>query len=409
MTLRTKMALGAACLWAAALAAQPVPRPSPAQAPGPGSAQTPRPDSAAPGPVHPPTEVRLQDVPNDDGSAVLVEWKLSESDTGQGLLGYNIKRAYAPGDTFRFVAWVPRGTADHVDNSVEEIGRELYYQVTALGAGGDSAVSVLAGPIATRQSWFNAGKLNTLAGTAVLIFLILVYIAIAKRGRNLFIRRIAGLDAVEEAVGRATEMGKPILYCNGIGLIDGINTIAALNILGQVARKTAEYETPLIVPTCDPVVHTVAREMVKEGYASVGRPDLFREDSVFFITSDQMGYAAALAGIMSRDKPATNFFMGYYAAESLVLAESGSVTGAIQIAGTDQVSQLPFFITACDYTLIGEELYAASAYLSKDSLQVGSLKGQDAGKLLVLAVVLLGTLAALVFRSDIVYRLLTVR
>jgi len=389
MTLRTKMSLGAACLWAAALTAQPV--------------------ETTAVPVSPPSEVRLEDVPDDDGSAVLITWKRSASDTGKGFMGYTIKRAGAPGDTFRFVAWVPRGTQEHIDNSIAAIGAANYYQVVALGPAGDSASSGSAGPVATRQSWFNTGKLNTLAGTLALIALILIYIAIAKRGKHLFIRRIAGLDAVEEAVGRATEMGKPILYCNGIGLIDYISTIASLNILGQVAKKTAEYETPLIVPTCDPVVHAVAREMVKEGYTTMGRPDLFREDSVFFITSDQMGYAAALAGIMSRDRPATNFFMGYYAAESLVLAESGSVTGAIQIAGTDQVSQLPFFITSCDYTLIGEELYAASAYLSNDPLQVGSLKGQDAGKLLVLAVVLLGTLAALIFRSDIVHRIFTVR
>jgi hypothetical protein len=213
---------------------------------------------------------------------------------------------------------------------------------------------------------------------------------------------------VEEAVGRATEMGKPILYCNGIGLIDSISTVASLNILGQVSKKVAEYDTPLTVPTADPVVHAVAREMVKEGYNAVGRPDLFKDDSVFFVTTDQMGYAAALAGIMAREKPATNFFMGYYAAESLVLAESGAATGAIQIAGTDQISQLPFFITACDYTLIGEELYAASAYLSKEPLLVGSLKGQDALKLLIIVLVLLGTLTALIFRSDFVFNLFTI-
>lgn len=371
--------IGLACLCSGVLAAQPAP------------------DSMAAAKVSPPTEVRLQDVPNDDGSAVLITWKPSPADTGRAFGGYTLKRAAAPGDTFRFVAWVPRGTAEHVDNSVEAIGTPLYYQVVALGSSGDSAAAPAAGPVATRQSWFNAGKLNTMVGTLVLVALILAYIMIAKRGRNLFIRRIAGLDAVEEAVGRATEMGKPILYCNGIGLIDYISTIASLNILGQVSKKTAEYETPLIVPTCDPVVHAVAREMVKEGYAAKGRPDLFREDSVFFITSDQMGYAAALAGIMSRDKPATNFFMGYYAAESLVLAESGSVTGAIQIAGTDQVSQLPFFITSCDYTLIGEEMLAASCYIKRDPQLLGSLKGEDLFKAVLIvgfaALALLGTVS----------------
>jgi hypothetical protein len=72
--------------------------------------------------------------------------------------------------------------------------------------------------------------------------------------------------------------------------------------------------------------------------------------------------------------------MGYFNAESLLLAETGASTGAIQVAGTDQYIQLPFFITTCDYTLIGEELYAASAYLSRDPRLLGSLRGQDVGK-----------------------------
>jgi hypothetical protein len=94
---------------------------------------------------------------------------------------------------------------------------------------------------------------------------------------------------------------------------------------------------------------------------------------------------------MVREKPATNLFLGHFWAESLVLAETGAATGAIQIAGTDSVFQLPFFITACDYTLIGEELYAASAYLSKEPLLMGSLKGQDWGKMIVLGILLIAS------------------
>ena len=357
--------------------------------------------------LEPPGELKLEDGPNDDGSIVLMEWQASLSETEPGFTGYNIERSELPGDSFQMIAWVPKGTTEHQDNSIEQMGKDYYYRVAAINQNGETAYGPVAGPIRTTQNWFNTGKLNTLFGTFLFIAITLLYIHWARQGK-LFIRRISGLDAVEEAVGRATEMGRPILYCNGIGLIDSISTVASLNILGQVAKKTAEYDTPLTVPTADPVVHAVAREMVKEGYKSMGRPDLFNEDSVFFITSDQMGYAAALAGIMSREKPATNFFMGYYAAESLVLAESGAATGAIQIAGTDQISQLPFFITACDYTLIGEELYAASAYLSKEPLLVGSLKGQDSCKLVIIALVLLGSLAALLLRSDFIYNLFSI-
>jgi hypothetical protein len=130
---------------------------------------------------------------------------------------------------------------------------------------------------------------------------------------------------------------------------------------------------------------------VKEGYIDAGRPDAYKEDNVYFVTDDQFSYTAATCGIMMRERPAANFFMGYYYAESLLLAETGASTGAIQIAGTDALHQLPFFITTCDYTLIGEELYAASAYLSREPMLLGSLKGQDIGKAVVMILIIVQT------------------
>ena len=80
----------------------------------------------------------------------------------------------------------------------------------------------------------------------------------------------------------------------------------------------------------------------------------------------------------------------------MLLAETGSTTGAIQIAGTDSYTQLPFFVTTCDYTLMGEELYAASAYLSREPRLLGSLKGQDLGKGILIGVLVGGALLATV-------------
>jgi hypothetical protein len=57
-------------------------------------------------------------------------------------------------------------------------------------------------------------------------------------------------------------------------------------------------------------------------------------------------------------------------------------------------AQLPFFVAACDYTLIGEEFFAASAYLSGEPDQLGSLKGQDVGKVLVACGLVVGVISA---------------
>lgn len=222
--------------------------------------------------------------------------------------------------------------------------------------------------------------------------MVLLYIKKAKRGKSLYIRKIGALDAVDEAVGRATEMGKPVLFIPGIMEIDEIQTIAGISILGKVAKITATYDTPLIVPVLYPMALATAQETVKEAYLDAGKPDHYMKDMVRYVAGEQFAFVAAVTGIMLRDRPAANIFTGAFYAESLLLAETGQSTGAIQIAGTANPEQLPFFIAACDYVLIGEELYAASAYLSKEPLMLGSLKGQDWMKIFLVICIVLGAI-----------------
>jgi hypothetical protein len=251
-----------------------------------------------------------------------------------------------------------------------------------------------AGNAAALEQQFDRSKLNVLVLSVLFAAVILAAIAAARKNPNLFIRRIAGLEAVDEAVGRATEMGKAVFHINGLDSLTTLSTLAGVNILGRIARITAQYESDLVVPAFDPVVLTVSQEVVRNAYIEAGRPDAYRADNIFFLTDQQFSYTASVCGMMVRDKPAAIFLLGAFYAESLMLAETGASIGAIQIAGTDQQAQLPFFITACDYTLIGEELYAASAYLSREPLLLGSLKGQDLGKAFLLVVMVVGCILA---------------
>ena len=104
---------------------------------------------------------------------------------------------------------------------------------------------------------------------------ILYYTQRATRDGEMYIRPIAGLNALNEAIGRATEMGRPILYVPGIADVDDIQTIASMVILGGIAKTAAGYDTRTIVPVCQPLVFPIAEEMTKNGYADAGRPDAF--------------------------------------------------------------------------------------------------------------------------------------
>ncbi len=239
-------------------------------------------------------------------------------------------------------------------------------------------------------SAFRTDRINALILMLLFSVVILVYTKWARSGKDLFIRKINGLDEVEEAVGRATEMGKPVLFIPGLQEIDEMETIAGIAILGRVARITARYETPLHVPVRYPMVLAAGQEVVQQAYMEEGKADSYHQDMVQYVASEQFAYTATVNGYMVREKPATNLYMGAFFAESLLLAETGNATGSIQIAGTAQPAQLPFFIAACDYTLMGEELYAASAYLSREPLLLGGLKGQDWIKYLLVVLIVIG-------------------
>jgi len=250
------------------------------------------------------------------------------------------------------------------------------------------------------HSAFRTHRINALILVTLFSIVILVYTRWARKGKNLFIRKLNGLDEVEEAVGRATEMGKPVLFIPGINEIDNIQTIAGISILSRVARITARYETPLRVPVPYPMVLAAGQEVVEQAYIEEGKSDAYNNDIVRYVAGEQFAFAATVNGMMIRERPATNIYMGAFYAESLLLAETGNAAGSIQIAGTAEAAQLPFFIAACDYTLMGEELYAASAYLSREPLLLGGLKGQDWIKVLLVILILTGVILVSVGWGD---------
>lgn len=333
-------------------------------------------------------DLEASDTEEDAGGSVSLTWQMETVGSVPDSLG--VIRSGPEGE--ELVTTLPEGTVMYTDQTVDN-GTEYSYWIVSYSGGHIQASSEVASAIPSAQ-WIYRGRIGMLIILSLMAGVIIYFIESGKKGKELFIREIAGLAAVDDAVGRATEMGKPVLYIPGIMDMDDIQTIASMVILGRVARKTAEYGSSLLVPTCRSVVMSVAQEVVKEGYIQVGRPDAFNKENIQYLTDDQFGYAAGVDGIMVREKPAAIFLLGTFYAESLILAETGRSVGAIQIAGTAMPSQIPFFVAACDYTLIGEELFAASAYLSREPKLLGSLKGQDAAKLFFMILIVVGVISA---------------
>jgi hypothetical protein len=350
-----------------------------------------------------PGTVTVQDKENDAGDLLMVSF--DPPLYTEGIFAYNVYRRVA-GESgeegWNLVEIIPADEPlEFIDGYDPEFpispGVLYEYRIASATVDGEEFFGPVfeAGAVSVGEI-YHTGKTRVLIAGGLFIFLIFYYFGKAQRGAKMYLRPIAGIEAIDEAIGRATEMGKPILYVPGLSSIADVATIASLTILGRVAKKIAQYQTPLIVPNRDPIVYTVAEEVVKQAYLEAGRPDSFDPYSVFFLTTCQFAFVAGVNGMMMREKPATNFYLGMFWAESLLLAETGSLSGAIQIAGTDAVTQLPFFITTCDYTLIGEELYAASAYLGREPKQIGALKGQDSCKAIIMGFITLALIFGII-------------
>lgn len=233
-----------------------------------------------------------------------------------------------------------------------------------------------------------------LVGTALVMY----HIWRVGRGRaNPELRRIAALDAIEEVVGRATEMGRPILMSPGRAPLSGEamgETVAGLAILGHVAGLAARNQARFISPLAVPEVLPVAQDLARHAYLREGKIDLYSDEMVQFLTQDRWGYTAGVVGMLRREKPAGTLLTGNFAGESLVMAETAVSEGSILISGTTNMLQIPFFVAASDYSLIGEELIAVGAYLSQEPKQLASLVGEDWIKIGIALFLIVGSIIA---------------
>ena len=234
------------------------------------------------------------------------------------------------------------------------------------------------------------GILLVLIGACVLLYREL---SRGSKGYVHHIRRIAGVDAIEGAVGRCAEQGRSVVFTTALTDVGPV-LFACLGVLHSIAKRVAQYKLKLQVPQYSPEAMALVEDTVREAYRDVGRANAFDPESIRFLSSEQFAFASGYMGLMHREKAGAAFMFGVFAAEALVLAEAGQQVGARQVAASVSPEQVAFFICTCDYTLIGEELFGASAYMSREPVQVATLAAQDRLKLFFIALIIIGVLLA---------------
>jgi hypothetical protein len=222
--------------------------------------------------------------------------------------------------------------------------------------------------------------------TALFLFIsFCVVLYFRKFNQNITVRHIAAIEMISYGVARAAEAGKSIIFTTGISTLGPV-FFACLTLLKGILQKAKQLHVPVILPQNSPECVAYLESFLEQNEFHDSSP----APSVQFLSEDQFAFASGYMGLVHRHQTETAFLFGQFAGESLILSEAGRQVNAFQIAGSVSPEQVPFFICTCDYTLIGEELFAAGAYLSGDSSDLGNLRSQDILKLLLMLIIVVG-------------------
>jgi hypothetical protein len=204
-------------------------------------------------------------------------------------------------------------------------------------------------------------------------------------------------------------MGKPVFATYGRPSGFDFWTMAGLTIMKYVAGLCARNDTRVIVPTggldASLIVRPVAVEMVRAAYIEAGKEDQFKEDDVPFLSALQPAFISGIVGMMQRLLPGAVILSGAHAYEGMSICEQSNIVGAITIAGASYISNMAGMACSADYLIIGEEMPAAGAYLSKEPAMLASIRCQDIYKFVGIGLIIIGCIAVS-FSNDIINRLL---
>ena len=239
-----------------------------------------------------------------------------------------------------------------------------------------------------------AGRVLELVYLIVFVGLSLYQINRTKTGWVPYFRRIAALDAIDEIIGRGVEMGRPVTVGPGVSITIDDQTLVGLEIIRYVAKRTAEMGGEIIATTLGPTQYPLIEEMVRTSYTEAGVPENYKPENVRYIANNSLAYATGVQTIVERENCVGNINVGQTGgAIMLLFARSKTMLkDVINLGGTAKVLNVPHLIIVCQYVIIGEEMYAVSAYLGREADQMAVIRVTDIFKIGFLAIMAIGLL-----------------
>jgi hypothetical protein len=266
-------------------------------------------------------------------------------------------------------------------------------------------------------SILNEGTGITLVTVLIIAVAVYYFLTQGEKGKKYFVRRIPGVDAVDEALERATEMGGTVYTSVGDrAMLSGEyvdQTIAGLEVTEHVARHCARLKTNLIVSIMGQSgsggdLVPINRDVVRQAYEMEGRLDEYNPEIVRYLGGDRYGHETAVINIFKNEKVVSNILIGAWAGSLPQPTCIANSMGIVNITGTARLYQM--FLQACiaDYFLFGEEIFACGAVLSGDTAIAATLQYSHWAKFVCLGFIIVGNLILWATGTNLVEALLTI-
>ena len=242
-----------------------------------------------------------------------------------------------------------------------------------------------------------------ISGRENLFIIFVIYLAImfyfvwrGRKGDKVELRKIPAIDAIDEAVSRAVELGRGVHWTEGhpraSKLYDayGVYLVASLAFLAKIATSCAEKGARLLLSVGHPELYPIVKDLTQTAYNMAGHPEAYVESDIELMP--EYSYLAAVLGRITREHPAAHIQIGYFwGQDSVAVPEVAQGEGCFSING-GQVGALQYLVVLSDYVLIADELFASSAQISQDPVLIMNMVGLDVEKALLIASIIIGTI-----------------
>lgn len=211
-------------------------------------------------------------------------------------------------------------------------------------------------------------------------------------------RPIAAYEKLPELCAAALESGRGIQLNWGNAPLGGATTpdsLATLQVLQAVARTATLSAKGVTVVSGDPTALLLAQDVLQQAYLE--NPNSFvpyQPQHLNWHGDSAFSAVAGMQAVALAEKPALQISFGAFGSEAALLTNPVRPIGQLtdMLGTTTPNAQSLSQVLTPQMPLLGEDVYAAGAYLNHKPEHIASLQAQDTARAVLIAVILLASL-----------------